>query len=167
PMAINQLIAHHAVVFQPAARRMWVSAGPYQSGPFVGYDLREVFARCAAGSVRGAVHDPQLTIAEDPFVRSGAFARYRRWSAQRVAIAGHVLGGRPYTMDAAEEARFIGDCPECYATYQVLGDLRRAGGDPAAAAAFYRKALEKEVASLQERERIERQLRACLEATGE
>ena len=44
PMAVNQLIAHHAVVFKPARRLVWVSASPYQLGKFVAYDLNKIFS---------------------------------------------------------------------------------------------------------------------------
>lgn len=70
PMSINQLIAHHGIVFQPMKRRVWVSAYPYQEGAFVCYDLTAVFSRCATNTVAGPVHNEALTIAADGFLAS-------------------------------------------------------------------------------------------------
>ncbi|OYT14832.1 MAG: peptidase C45 [Bacteroidetes bacterium 4572_77] len=41
--AINQLIAHHSVVFKPQERRFWISTFPYQEGPFLCYQLDSIF----------------------------------------------------------------------------------------------------------------------------
>lgn len=43
--ALNQLLGHHSVVFQPHSLKAYVSTFPYQLGEFVEYDLNEVFTR--------------------------------------------------------------------------------------------------------------------------
>lgn len=161
PMAINQLIAHHSVVFQPGERRMWVSTAPFQCGAFVCYDLRDVFARSAAGSMHGAVHDTALTIAASPEARSAAMVGYLEWSRTRLAINDHVMSGRTINLDPEAEARFVAQNPNSYITYLSLADLRKSDADNDAAAALYRKALSFPLPSLQERASIERKLQAC------
>ena len=42
--AINQLLAHHGIVFKPEEKKVWLSANPYQMGAFISYDLENVFA---------------------------------------------------------------------------------------------------------------------------
>lgn len=41
--AVDQLICHHAVVFHPQTRKMWVSQFPYQENSFLAYDLTRIF----------------------------------------------------------------------------------------------------------------------------
>jgi len=33
--ALNQLIAHHSVIFKPARLQVWVSTNPYQLGQYI------------------------------------------------------------------------------------------------------------------------------------
>ena len=42
--AINQLIAHHSIIFEPDKLMVWVSTAPWQLGEYVAYDLKKVFA---------------------------------------------------------------------------------------------------------------------------
>ncbi len=42
-LSVNQLIAHHSVVFKPDSLLVWVSAGPWQEGKFICYDLKKIF----------------------------------------------------------------------------------------------------------------------------
>ncbi|MEI9910600.1 MAG: hypothetical protein WDO71_13545 [Bacteroidota bacterium] len=40
---LNQLIAHHSIVFEPQKLLVWVSTSPWQLGQYVAYDLKKVF----------------------------------------------------------------------------------------------------------------------------
>jgi tetratricopeptide (TPR) repeat protein len=73
--AINQLLAHHAVIFSPQKKLVWVSSNPYQLGEFVCYDLNKIFSKDRLASGELAVS--QFNIAKDPFVDSEEFENYK------------------------------------------------------------------------------------------
>jgi hypothetical protein len=71
--AINQFLAHHAIVFEPEKRRVWVSTSPWQLGEFVSYDLAKIFA------MDGLSHDMELmddslTVPADSFLTTKEFS---------------------------------------------------------------------------------------------
>jgi len=167
PAAINQLIAHHAVIMQPAERRLYVSAWPYQLGAFACYDLRAVFARSADGDPMTYVRDTARSIGPDPFITTAAFTEHQWWQQQRTRIAASVLAAKPITLSQAEQARFAAAAPNSYITHMALGDLHRARGEATEASERYREALRLPVASIKERERLEERLRACTLAAAE
>jgi len=75
--AINQLLAHHAVIFSPEKRLVWVSANPYQLGEFVCYDLNTIFS--AERFKTGEFATSGLNISKDPFVDSQEFKNYEEF----------------------------------------------------------------------------------------
>ena len=76
--ALNQLLAHHGIVFQPEDLTVWVSSNPYQLGEFVAYNLNAIFNENRKFSGR-PISEESLTIAEDPFVRSEAYKDYEAY----------------------------------------------------------------------------------------
>ena len=76
--ALNQLLAHHGILFQPEDLTVWVSSNPYQLGEFVAYDLNGVFNENRKFSGQ-PISKEKLTIADDPFVHSQAFKDYEAY----------------------------------------------------------------------------------------
>lgn len=72
--ALNQLLAHHAVIFSPQKKLAWVSSNPYQLGEFVCYDLNEIFSGKNVGHSLQA--KTEFNIARDPFADSKDFQNY-------------------------------------------------------------------------------------------
>jgi isopenicillin-N N-acyltransferase like protein len=71
--AINALIATHGVVMDTKRRILWVSESPHLLGRFVAFDLKRAFA-----PDYDPEHSPALdSIAEDPLLTSGDYARWR------------------------------------------------------------------------------------------
>jgi len=75
--ALNQLLAHHAVIFSPEKRLVWVSSNPYQLGEFVCYDLNKIFSDERLKT--GEFSTSNLNIAKDPFVDSQEFKNYEEY----------------------------------------------------------------------------------------
>lgn len=76
--AINQLIAHHGIIFKPQEKKVWVSAAPYQLGAFVAYDLDEIFADPQA--YRSAkVHISEDAIAADAMLQNEEYDNFLKY----------------------------------------------------------------------------------------
>jgi tetratricopeptide (TPR) repeat protein len=74
--ALNQLIAHHGIIFKPEQLLVWVSSNPYQLGEFVCYDLNKIFKNRNANDAVVSVEEEQLNIPKDDFVDSQAYKNY-------------------------------------------------------------------------------------------
>ncbi|ULQ51492.1 C45 family peptidase [Flavihumibacter fluvii] len=147
--AINQLIAHHSIVFEPKKRLVWVSTTPWQEGSFVCYDLSKVFALRGLRADREII-DSTRTIAADTLVNTAAFAGFTQFRAYKQRI---LDGG------TADPDSIIASNPNYYHAYVLAGDMAANKGDTAAALKFYQQALKLEIATQQERAAIEGKLK--------
>lgn len=77
--ALNQLLAHHGIVFKPEDLKVWVSANPYQLGEFVAYDLNTVFNERAGNPSLVSISNPNLNIPKDPFLNTKTYKDYERY----------------------------------------------------------------------------------------
>lgn len=149
--AVNQLIAHHSVIFQPDSLRMWVSTQPWQLGTYVCYDLRKVFA------LHGLQHDvaiadTALNIAPDPFLQTQEFRNFEIFRKNKLAL----LQKQP--VDTAET---VHSNPDFYDAYRVAGDYCKLNKWYTAAINYYTAALQHEVATVTERNAIQKKIAEC------
>ena len=149
--AVNQLIAHHSVIFQPDSLRMWVSTQPWQLGTYVCYDLRKVFA------LHGLQHDVEiadtaLNIAPDPFLQTQEFRNFEIFRKNKLAL----LQKQP--VDTAET---VHSNPDFYDAYRVAGDYCKLNKWYTAAINYYTEALQHEVATVTERNAIQKKIAEC------
>ena len=77
--ALNQLLAHHGIVFKPEERLVWVSSNPYQLGEFVAYNLNTVFSEAPNNLQAKPLNNKLLTIEEDPFQYTNAYLDYEKY----------------------------------------------------------------------------------------
>ena len=157
--AINQLLAHHAVIFQPEDRLMWVSTHPYPLGSFVAYDLTKVFSRMDTLSVDGAVDEGRLRIPEDPFVVSDTFANYERFREQSRNLEASIRSGKQVDESVLHQVVTIN--PDYWKAYFLVGEYYRKQRRYQEASEYYRMALRKEVTTEPDRRTVEKRVRQC------
>lgn len=141
-LAINQLLAHHSIVFQPQELRFWVSTQPYQLGEFIAYDLKDVFLRYQTGFRQEVVHQ-QLTIPADPFLKTKAYQDYEKFRLQRKKITKATENSLILEDSFLED--FITLNPEFWETYQLVGDYYFEQKEFERAYKYYQLAMTKEI----------------------
>lgn len=149
--AVNQFIAHHAVVFEPKQLRVWVSTSPWQMGAFVCYDLNKIFA------LKGLKHNQEvyekdLSIAADSFIYTSEFKRFESFRKNKQQIT----EGMEVNTDS-----LIAQNPQFYSSYVIAGDYWFKRKEYNKALSYYLQALKKEIATVKERNYIEEQIAAC------
>ncbi|NIG57207.1 C45 family peptidase [Chitinophaga sp. Cy-1792] len=146
--AINQFIAHHAIVFEPKKKLVWVSTAPFQMGEFVGYDLNKIFSMHGLDS-NHEVYDSALTIPADSFLVTKDYADWKAFHQLREDMS----DGKAVDLKA-----MVALNPEWYHTYVLAGDYSYKHKDFAAAKGYYKTALTKVIATKGEENHIRKQL---------
>src|SRR5690606_17746830 len=151
--AINQLLSHHAVIFKPEDRLMWVSANPYQLGAFVAYDLDQVFQKMDNRRYAG-LNLSELTIPEDEFVHSVEFQNYIifKKDLQKISRSNE-------TISEEEINSFIKLNPEFWKTYFVVGEYYFEQKNYRKALENYKIALQKEITTVPDKELLKKRIR--------
>jgi hypothetical protein len=155
PMAVNQLIAHHSVVFKPARQLVWVSASPYQLGKFVAYDLNKIFSASREEIIMNhELYSGELTIPADTFLYSKDFANYTDYLKLTEELI--KFSESRTTLPVSFEQSYILTNPLLYLTYSHLGDYYSKMKDYNKAYGYYQNALSREVAGSHQRENLDR-----------
>jgi isopenicillin-N N-acyltransferase-like protein len=144
PLAINQLIAHHSVVFKPDSLLVWVSTSPYQLGKFVAYDLNKIFS-VDQKEIREnhEIYTETLTIPADSFLYSEDFKNFQYYLEFSEKLKQFRNDKAPFTDSFEKE--YIKTNPHYYLTYIQLGDYFRAMKNFNRAYTYYNIALSKEI----------------------
>ncbi|POY36556.1 peptidase C45 [Solitalea longa] len=149
--AINQLIAHHSIVFEPQKKIVWVSTSPWQLGEFVAYDLNKVFAIHGLQS-NHEVYESALTIPADPFLATDDYKKFLSFRSFKQKIA---------DKENVDINAFIKLNPQYYHTFVLAGDYEFNQHNFAKALGFYKTALTKVIATKGEEKHIHEQIKNC------
>ncbi len=156
--SLNQLIAHHSVVFKPAKLQMWVSTNPFQLGQFVCYDLNKVFAQAPLMKTKKELYEKALTIPADRFMYSREFRKFNSYKQMREAF--QLKHKQKLMTEVASKTitTFISLNPEYFETYYILGNYYSDEKNVAEALKYYNLALTKEITTVQDKEAIEKSI---------
>ena len=155
--ALNQLLAHHAIIFKPEQRLVWVSSNPYQLGAFVAYDLNKVFAKAPNNNNHSSMQETNLLIEKDPFIYSEAYKNYQLYRQLSKNVSEAIKEKETISPNTLKELQASN--PDFWEVYYLTGQYYEQKGYDKAAVLAYEKALTKEVTTRNDREAIEHHLK--------
>ncbi|MBX2965389.1 MAG: hypothetical protein KF845_04525 [Cyclobacteriaceae bacterium] len=148
--AINQLIAHHSIVFQPEKKLVWISTDPWQLGKYVCYDLNKIFG--VSMTSNREVYERELEIEEDPFLLTQSYRDFVKMGKYRFPFS---------PKDDLNPDSVVRWNPDSYLAHMLAGDWYVNRKDFERAATAYETALSKEIATIAEKEHIQKNLEVC------
>jgi len=147
--AVNQFIAHHAIVFEPQQLKVWVSTSPWQMGQFVCYDLNKVFALKGMKNNR-EIYEADLNINADSFIYTPTFKRFEQFRMNKQLA----MDGATIIPDS-----LVAENPNYYNSYVAAGDYYFKKREYKKALPYYQKALTLEIATVGEKDHIESRIK--------
>lgn len=153
--ALNQLLAHHGVVFHPKSKTVWVSSNPYQLGEFVSYQLDSVFAN--RETTQTSLSNPDLLIEKDDFLYTTSYNNYEKYRRELLFLQNIISRGENPTKDQFDN--LISLNPDYWEGYNLAGTAYYEKENYKESEIYYSEALKREVTTLPEREYIYKNLK--------
>lgn len=153
--ALNQLLAHHAVIFSPEKLMVWVSSNPYQLGEFVAYDLNEIFIK-KNNSIFG-LQSATSNIPKDNFITTNEFKKYEQYRINDRIIDEAIVSKKVVKRSFIEE--YQASNPDNWIVYYKTGKYYFNKGWYKAAEIEFKKAQTKEITTLTDKKQIEAYLK--------
>ena len=143
--AINQLIAHHSVIFEPAKKLAWISVGPFQIGEYVCYNMDKIFENFIALRKKIEIYERALTIPADSFLYSSQYSNYENYRKETAIIKDYLDAKIPIDIKEERIVSYINFNVEYYYPYYLAGQYYIKNKNNEKAKNYYLKALEKEI----------------------
>lgn len=145
--AVNQLIAHHSIIFKPEKLRFWISTAPFQLGSYMAYQLDSIFQ---ITQMACNTHDlTQLTIPSDSSFLQNQYPHFLQYK--------RILADMEKNEKIDSES-FINSNPQFFYTYESLGDYYLRNIDIEKAEFYWKKSLLFFIPNEYEKRRIEKKL---------
>jgi isopenicillin-N N-acyltransferase-like protein len=140
--ALNQMLAHHSVIFEPEKRIMWVSTPPNVMGPYMAYDLNQIFSQTMPLATNHPIDRQELEIPVDSFIFTQAYkdfiefkeinSEFKKSEKEQTMLPDSLINN------------YLTLNPEYYETYTTLGDYYLRIGDYQKSKIYYNEGLTKE-----------------------
>lgn len=152
--AVNQLIAHHSIIFKPEELKVWISTNPFQLGEYVCYDLKKVFAEAKDIKKLTLINEENQTIPADSFLNSDDYKRFLRFKEIRDQFHTSIKLNVRIPDEDYLANELIDINPEFFETYVYIGNYFNHFNIGDKAILAYKKALTKEIPNIYQRENI-------------
>lgn len=155
--SINQLIAHHSVIFAPEKGLVWVSSDPYNLGEMVCYDLNEIFSLNREIKPLGK---NEKNIPRDQFADSEEFKNYEKYRTADRELDEATENHKILPENWLENYKLLN--PELWIVYFKSGKYHFEMKDFEKAKKEFKTALTKEISSVPEKEIVHKYLEKTL-----
>ena len=155
--ALNQLIAHHGIIFKPKERLVWVSSNPYQLGEFVCYDLNKIFKNRNSKEAVVSLQEENLNIPKDAFLETTEYANYEKFRMEDRKMDVFLENKKDLPMDFVEKYQSLN--PDYWVVYYKTGLYFYQKKAYQLAQEQLEKALTKEITTLPKKEEIQKYLK--------
>ncbi|MDN3675352.1 C45 family autoproteolytic acyltransferase/hydrolase [Flavobacterium branchiarum] len=155
--ALNQLMAHHGVIFKPKEKLVWVSANPYQLGEFVCYDLNKIFKSREQTDTIVSLSRSELNISKDPFLATTEFKKYQKFRIEDQKIDSYLKNKDKITTEFIQEYQSLN--PDYWVVFYKVGLYYYQTKEYALAKNHFEKALTKEITTLPEKQKVEKYIK--------
>jgi predicted choloylglycine hydrolase len=155
--ALNQLIAHHAIIFKPKERLVWVSSNPYQLGEFVCYDLNKVFENRNVQDSMVSLQEENSNIPKDAFLETTEYANYEKFRIEDRKMDAFLENKKDLPIDFVGNYQSLN--PDYWVVYYKIGLYFYQKKSWQFAQEHLEKALTKEITTLPQKQEIQKYLK--------
>lgn len=148
--SLNQLLAHHAIIFKPEQGLVWVSSNPYQLGEMVCYDLNKIFSKKQTDFV--VLENDTLRIPKDDFLASEGYKNYEKYRISDRIIEEKIRKKEFITTDFIEEYQMLN--PNLWSVHYKIGVYYYQNKNYKGAETAFKKALTKEITTVPDKQRL-------------
>lgn len=147
--AVNQLIAHHSIIFKPEKNQLWISTSPYQLGEYLSYQLDSIFI--APQKYIYLDEKFHKNIPSDTLFMASSYSDYVTFKSLVKKLDQH---------DSIDIKLLEISNPNYFYTYEKIGDYYMSINDDKRANSYYKRSLDLFVPNLHETNRIQNKIKA-------